>query len=191
VANKNEIYISVDIETNGPIPGPYSMLSLGAVAFDSEGNEIDEFTVNLKELEGAREHPATMKWWATQPKEVWEAARKGAKSPDEAMNAFYDWIMKYRQDNLWPVMVAAPAGFDFTFLNWYFHLFVGNSPTKFNCVDMRSYIMAARKVKFHKTQKRYWPKRWFPEQKHTHVALDDAREQGHVFMNALKEHNRV
>lgn len=29
-----EIYFSIDVETDGPIPGPHSMLSLGAAAFD-------------------------------------------------------------------------------------------------------------------------------------------------------------
>lgn len=29
----NEVYISTDIETDGPIPGKYSMLSLGSAAY--------------------------------------------------------------------------------------------------------------------------------------------------------------
>ena len=29
----NEIYISTDVETDGPIPGPHSMLSIGSAAY--------------------------------------------------------------------------------------------------------------------------------------------------------------
>jgi hypothetical protein len=32
------------------------------------------------------------------------------------------------------------------------------------------------------------PKHWFPKDKHTHIAVDDAIEQGKLFCNILKEH---
>jgi len=32
-----EIYISTDVETDGPIPGPNSMLSFGSAAFEVDG----------------------------------------------------------------------------------------------------------------------------------------------------------
>ena len=35
--------------------------------------------------------------------------------------------------------------------------------------------------------KNYLPKRWLSEQPHSHVALDDAREQGEMFINMLRE----
>jgi len=41
--SKKEIYVSIDIEADGPIPGPYSMLSIGAVAFTPEGEEVGEY----------------------------------------------------------------------------------------------------------------------------------------------------
>jgi hypothetical protein len=34
------------------------------------------------------------------------------------------------------------------------------------------------------------PKRWFSKRKHTHVAADDAAEQGELFMNMLLENTR-
>ena len=42
-----EIYISVDIETDGPIPGPNSMLSFGAAAFSDDGKLVDTHSANL------------------------------------------------------------------------------------------------------------------------------------------------
>jgi len=64
----NEIYISTDIESDGPIPGPYSMLSFGSAAFvpfeAGDGwNMIGTFEANLETLGGAQGHPDTMDWW--------------------------------------------------------------------------------------------------------------------------------
>ena len=58
-----EIYISTDIEADGPIPGLYSMLSLGAAAFKPDGAIEDEFSENLTCLPDATEDPDTMDWW--------------------------------------------------------------------------------------------------------------------------------
>ncbi|MGW2856497.1 hypothetical protein ACWDAZ_32565, partial [Streptomyces sp. NPDC001215] len=43
---KPSLYISVDIEADGPIPGPYSMLSLGAAVAGVQ--DADGFTAALK-----------------------------------------------------------------------------------------------------------------------------------------------
>ena len=48
-----EVYVSTDIEADGPIPGPHSMLSFGSVAFDDAGNELSTFARNLETLPGA------------------------------------------------------------------------------------------------------------------------------------------
>ena len=43
-----EIYVSIDIESDGPVPGLNSMLSLGAVAFDPVGKVLSKFQRNMK-----------------------------------------------------------------------------------------------------------------------------------------------
>lgn len=69
----SEIIISTDIEADGPIPGPFSMLSLGCAAFIMDHNHrpainlIDRFSVNLLQLAGATEDPETMKFWRQHP----------------------------------------------------------------------------------------------------------------------------
>ena len=88
----SEIYFSVDIETDGPIPGQNSMLSLGAVALDGHGNELSTYTVNFTELPGARPDPDTMEWWAKQPAAVVEAARGNPQNPRSATVMFREWV---------------------------------------------------------------------------------------------------
>lgn len=187
---KKEMYFSVDVETDGPIPGPNSMLSFGCVALLPDGTEAGDFSANLRTLLGAEPDPETMKWWETQP-DAWAAHRKDLQPVTRAMNAFVGWVERFQDKGYMPVMVCMPSGFDFLFMYWYMVNFSNGSPFSFSCIDMRTYVMALRKVGYKKTSKRYWPKRWFPEGlPHTHVALDDAREQGLTFISMLQESSK-
>ena len=47
-----EIYVSTDVEADGPIPGPHSMLSFGSAAFLADGTLLDTYAVNLATLPG-------------------------------------------------------------------------------------------------------------------------------------------
>lgn len=42
----NEIYVSTDVEIDGPIPGPFSLLSIGSIAYTEEGIELSRFSAN-------------------------------------------------------------------------------------------------------------------------------------------------
>ena len=106
--NSDECYVSVDIEADGPIPGTYSMLSLGAAAFDAEGKLLDTWTANLEQLPDAGEHPRTMRWWAAHS-QAWEAARTHPRPPEGAIAEFVAWAEGLRNEFGWPVMVAFPA----------------------------------------------------------------------------------
>lgn len=183
----SELLISVDVETDGPIPGPHSMLSLGAVALLPTGEEVGSYEVNLDCLEGSSGHPETMAWWKTQSS-AWAACRADLKSPESAMVNFSTWVDKVsKENNASPVCVAYPAGFDFLFLYWYLIKFTGKSPFSFSCLDIKSYAAALLQVPYRKATKKNMPRAWFKGlPPHTHVALDDAREQGLLFVNMLK-----
>lgn len=184
----SEIYFSVDIETDGPIPGQNSMLSLGAVALDIDGNELSTYTVNFEPLRGATPDEDTMKWWAKQPAAVVEAARANPQEPWFAIQSFSDWVLTIAKDhgNAKPVFVGYPAGFDFLFVYWYLVKFTGGSPFSFSALDIKTFGMAVLGEGYRdvtkKTLKPFKPK----DLKHTHVALDDAREQGQLFINLLR-----
>jgi DNA polymerase III alpha subunit (gram-positive type) len=182
-----ETYISTDIESDGPIPGPNSMLSFGSVALAEDGREIGSFSRNLELLPGASGAPDTMAWWDKQT-EAWAACRKNLVSPEQAMREYVSWI-----DGMGgkPVFVAYPAGYDFLFVYFYLMKFVGKSPFSFSAIDVKSFAMALMRKPYRECTKRNMPKHWFPKNaKHTHVALDDAREQGLMFINMLQESKR-
>jgi DNA polymerase III alpha subunit (gram-positive type) len=178
-----EIYVSTDVEADGPIPGPHSMLSVGSAAYEAEGRLIDVFSANLETLPGATAHPDTMKWWRTQP-EAWKACRENLQAPSDAMKAYAAWLEALPGK---PVFVAYPAGFDFTWVYWYLTRFAGRCPFSFAALDMKTLAMVLLKCGFHDATKRAMPRRWFVDKQHHHVALDDALEQGSLFCNMLAE----
>ena len=87
----DEIYVSTDVEADGPIPGPHSMLRLGSVAFSVDKRVLGEFSVNLSPLPGATEHPRTMTWWAGFP-EALAKARENPEDPAVAMPRYVKWL---------------------------------------------------------------------------------------------------
>ena len=177
----SEIYVSTDVEADGPIPGPHSMLSLGSAAYQLDKTVVATWSANFDTLPGATGHPETMKWWEGQ-KEAWDACRENLRSPEEAMPEYCAWVEALPGT---PVFVAYPATFDFTYVYWYLIKFAGRSPFTFAGLDIKSYAMAVLGKPFHETVKRNMPEDWFDDLPHTHIALDDARAQGALFCNIL------
>ena len=185
--SSEEIYVSVDIETDGPIPGPYSMISIGAAAFSTSGHKLSDFSVNLEPLDHARQHPKTVEFWERNP-EAWAATLVDQKHPSVAMAQFERWLHQWPS----PVFVGYPAAFDFLFVHWYFIDCLGDDPFGFAALDIKTLAMAAMKTTFRGAVKRNMPKEWKNAQtKHTHVAVEDAIEQGYLFFKILDSLSQV
>lgn len=194
----NEIYFSTDVETNGPIPGPFSMLSLGSAAYQMNSDNtfvlLSTFSVNLEALPDATECPDTMEFWAKHP-DAYAATRQNTETPVAGMRSFAAWIEKVvstqqsvTERKIRPVFVGYPAGFDFMWVYWYLIRFFKYSPFSFSALDSKTYAAAVLKTPYRSVGKREMPPRWFStERSHTHVGIDDAIEQGEMFMNMLIE----
>lgn len=179
----SEIYLSTDIEADGPIPGPHSMLSFASAAYLPDGTLHATFSANLVTLEGAAPHPETQVFWEKNP-EAWAACRKDQEEPAAAMKRYLQWVMSLPGK---PVFVGYPAAYDFLFVYWYLQRFTGQSPFSHSALDIKSFAMALLKKPYRESVKRNMPARWFGPARHTHVALDDAIEQGALFMAMLRE----
>lgn len=180
---KQEIYISTDIEADGPIPGIYSMLSFASAAYTANKQLLGTFSANLNTLPEAQVHPATKLWWDKNP-EAWDICRQNCQDPATAIQEYVDWLKKLPGK---PIFVGYPAAYDFMFIYWYLIKFTGESPFSHSALDIKTYAMAVLKTPFRETSKRKMPKHWFDNLPHSHVALDDAIEQGALFCNILKE----
>jgi len=177
---RQEGYVSTDIETDGPIPGANSMLSFASVAYDRDGRELGSFAANLETLPGATADPRTMEWWRSQP-EAWAACRQDLRTPGEAMADYDRWLLSLRGR---PVFVAYPLLFDTMFVYWYQIRFVGKSPFGHSGIDIKTLAYVALGLQnYRDATKRSMPAEWFGQTPHSHVALDDARGQGELFLN--------
>ncbi len=178
-----EIYVSTDVETDGPIPGMYSMLSFGSAAYTLPKSLVSTFTANLELLPGASSHPETMTWWQTQP-DAWTECRRDPRDPGMVMADYLVWLRNLPGR---PVFVGYPAAFDFMFVSWYLIRYTGESPFSHSALDMKTLAMALLNRPFREATKRNMPRRWFDDLPHTHRALDDAIEQGALFCNMLAD----
>ncbi len=82
-----EIYVSTDIEADGPIPGVYSMLSFASAAFTANKTMLGTFSANLVTLADTQAHPQTEEFWHANP-EAWHASRQNCQPPEQAMHSY-------------------------------------------------------------------------------------------------------
>jgi hypothetical protein len=177
-----EIYVSTDVETDGPVAGKHSMLSIGSAAYTADKRLLGTFSANLETLPGAPADPKTAAWWATQP-EAWAACRRELEPPTAVMQRYLAWLKALPGK---PVFVAYPSAFDFPFVYWYLMEFAGENPFGYSAIDIKTYAMAILRRDYRASSKQAMPRDWFDPSPHTHVALDDAIEQGLLFCNMLK-----
>jgi DNA polymerase III alpha subunit (gram-positive type) len=187
-----EFIISLDVEADGPCPGVNSMLQLGAVFYAPDGRVLRELCMNIAPIEGAIQDPKTMAWWAEQEVKqpgLWASMTTNQMSATSAMVRFANTVKAVEQETgAQPLVVAYPAGFDFTFLYYYMCRFAGRSCVGFSSLDIKTLAMALLKSDYHSAAKKAWPRTWFnPKLRHTHNALDDARGQGHSFFKMLQQ----
>jgi len=110
--------VMVDIEADGPIPGDYSMIAIGAVIVDEE----------LKTTFYTTLRPISDNWLpdALAVSGFTRAETEKFDEPKEAMLAFRVWLAKNSKTRPW--FISDNNGFDWQFVNWYFWHFLGENP---------------------------------------------------------------
>src|SRR5207248_10281897 len=86
-----EIYVSTDVETDGPVAGKHSILSIGSAAYTADKEMLSTFSANLETLPNALPDFKTAAWWLTQP-EAWSACRQNLEPPRDAMGRYVTWL---------------------------------------------------------------------------------------------------
>ena len=180
-----DLYVSADIESDGPIPGEYSMLSFGlAVAGTFDGETFlpapPRRATFYRELQPISEQfdPDALGVSGLDRNRL---ASQGA-APVDAMADAVRWVGEQAAGDRRPVLVAYPAVFDWMFLHWYFVRFAGGSPFGFSgALDMKTMYQQKARVVLGRAGRRDLPASLVPDAAHTHNALDDAIEQGEIF----------
>ncbi|WP_422106848.1 exonuclease [Winogradskyella sp.] len=158
-------YIMVDIESDGPIPGDYSMISFGAVLVN---NELDTtFYGKLKPISNN---------WISEALAVSGHTREETMSFPEAKNVmldFKDWIQANSKGR--PIFISDNNGFDWMFICWYFHHFIGENPFGHSSRRLADLFCGLQKDTFAK-----W--KHLRKTAHTHNPVEDAMGNAEVLL---------
>jgi hypothetical protein len=163
-------YIMVDIEADGPIPGDYSMISFGAVLVDEQLNKTfygklkpvsDKYIPEALAVSGhTREETLTF------------------EDPQKVMLDFAEWIKSICKDC--PIFISDNNGFDWMFICWYFHHFIGKNPFGFSSQNLGSLYKGIVKD----TTKNF---KHLRKTKHTHHPVDDAKGNAEALLRLRNE----
>ena len=182
------MYFSADVETDGPIPGPYSMLSFALVpAGTFDGSRFvrptdydDTFYAELKPISEEFEPEALAVNGLDR-----QALLESGADPAVAMERARQWIQQ-RSGSGRPVLVAYPLGFDWSWLYWYFVRFGGDSPFEHSkAFDVKTAVVTKCGVPIAKAGRKSLPEALRSSRPNTHHAVDDAIAQAEIFANVF------
>ncbi len=169
-----DFYISVDIETHGPIPGEYSIIAIGAVAVSDPSKSFSAFLRPISDSWDtlAAAVSGIQQDWLMQHGE--EAA--------VAIARFVEWVVTVTPTCARPVFIGFNASFDWMFIYWYCQYFLQTNPFGYSALDIKAYAMGALRIRSWKqTSMQYLPKEIVHKRRLTHDALDDAKKQANIF----------
>lgn len=160
----------VDIESDGPIPGDYSMVSFGAVVV--EGDLEKTFYGKLKPISED---------WIPQALEVSGHSREETLNfddPKQVMEDFAQWVKE--NSNGQAVFISDNNGFDWMFICWYFHHFIGRNPFGHSSQNLGSMYKGLVKDTFKNFKH-------LRKTKHTHHPVDDAKGNAEALLTLKNE----
>jgi hypothetical protein len=115
-------YVIVDVEADGPIPAEYSMVCFGAVIFDER---LDQTFYGQTRPVSDRFVPE-----ALAVSGITREQHLAFDEPKAVMPHFARWIAEHTSGR--PIFVSDNVVFDWQFINYYFHRFVGRNPFGFS-----------------------------------------------------------
>jgi hypothetical protein len=102
-------------------------------------------------------------------------------SPQQAMLDFGVFIQKFKDKGYQLMTIGWPINFDWQWINYYFYRYIGSNPLGFSAIDIKSYVWGLTRNK-NKSTKEMVKEYADPEFQHTHKGVDDALEQGAIFV---------
>lgn len=161
--------VVVDVEADGPIPYKYSMISLGAVVLD---NNLDKtFYSTFQPISDL---------WIPEALAVSGHTREETlqfTDPKISIESFNHWLNSISDGKL--MFYSDNNGFDWQFVNWYFHYYLGKNPFGFSSTNIGSLYKGMLK------NTRYNFKH-LRKTKHTHNPVDDAKGNAEALLEMSK-----
>ena len=189
-APRCDAYFSADVETDGPIPGPFSMLSFALVFAGRFDGDVFSRPESYQERFYAELEPISPDF---EPEALAvngldrDALVAHGRAPADAMTDAAAWVHRVAAGAR-PVLVAYPLSFDWTWLYWYFVRFSADG-SPFNhssCFDIKTAFAVKGRIPVASAGRSGLPARLRPAHAHTHHAVDDAIEQAEIFANLFE-----
>lgn len=177
-----ETYICVDVETAGPTPGQFALLSIGACLVDSSRDLTRTFYIELQP-----DRPETLPEAMAIHGLSMDALQENGVPPQVALQAFADWTRAVTPAGRRPVFVALNAPFDWMFVSEYFQRYLGMNPFGHSALDIKAYYMGLTGVAWSETSMRHISAHFLQEKHLQHNALSDAQDQAEIFMQILQQ----
>ncbi|HGH3627498.1 3'-5' exonuclease (plasmid) [Acinetobacter baumannii] len=179
---KKEVFISVDVETSGPIPGDYDLLSIGMCLVDKP---TVNFYCELKPISNKYDPEALSVTGFNL-----DTLLSTGLLANVAMAECCKWIDQNITANEIPIFVGFNVGFDWSFINYYFHKYLGNNPFGYTSVDIKSMYFGCFGGNWSETKSSNIVEKLKPKFTGNHHALHDAIFQAELFNLILEEVNR-
>ena len=180
---KAETYVSVVVETDGPIPGPYSLRGIGAEALNRDGSSISSFETFLHRLPKATMHPDNQRYWARQQNlEMYHRMEELSQEPIDAITHLTAWISNLPSQ---PVMVAYNAAYTWMWIHWYCTQYSTRSPFAMGPLDLKSQMAPFISDEFLTLSKRDLPDSWRKELPGNDSVSKKADKQAYIFKSLI------
>jgi len=178
-AEKKDCYIVVDVETSGPSPSHYALLSIGASTVN------DPQQTFYAELQPDRQ-AFTSEAMAVNGLSLEQLSTEGLP-PAEALQRFADWVEQVVPADAQPVLAAFNAPFDWMFVNDYFHRYLRHNPFGHSALDIKAYFMGLHCVTWQETSHERVGSRYGGRIKLSHHALYDAMDDAEILQSMIAE----
>jgi len=177
--NSEDFYIIVDVETSGPTPEQYALLSIGACTISVPRQT---FYIELQpDVEEELEEAMQINKFSLND------LRETGLPPREALTQFSNWIYGVLPENRKAVFTAFNAPFDWMFVNHYFYKYVGINPFGHKALDIKAYYMGVYGVSWSDTSHNKISAKLTHNQELPHHALKDAVMEADLFEMILEE----
>lgn len=163
----------VDIEADGPIPGDYSMVEIGAVKLTASLQQT--FYVDIKPMSEIYLPSALESIGMTRAQTM-----EFTHQPEEAMHLFRDWINENNKEGTRPMFFSDNNGFDFMFTHWYFIHFIKEDPFGWTSRNLQDIF---RGMKMNMKDRGFKKMR---DTKHTHNPIDDSVGNAEALLKMIK-----
>ena len=179
MGNKKEFYVVVDVETSGPNPGKYDLLSIGACTITEPRKTF--YIELIPKSENYQEEAMGIH------NLKFDELKISGTEPKEAFEKLAVWVKDITPEGYTPVFAAFNAPFDWLFMTEYFYKHLGYNPFGHKAIDIKALYMGLHPINWLDTSHKQISEHYIGKKELSHHALEDAIDEAELLSKMLKE----